>query len=397
MPRSSISVPTDWERSGLPGWTYFSQPLFEVEKNQIFRTHWQYACHVSEVTEVGQYVTFDIADERALVICGKDGVVRAFHNLCRHRGSRIVGDEKGQCNKALVCPYHGWAYNLDGTLRGVAAANTFPPMNPEEWGLKTIEMEIWHGFIFIRFQPGPQPAMAEILARFEEEVAPYKPEDMVIDEGSYATDTADVNWKSVRDVDNEGYHVRQAHPGLHDLYGAKYFDEPYVDGASRSIGYFNEAPSKGWSTRHYRAILPEARHLPKESQKAWLYVGVFPNLVFGFYPDSMVFYQEIPHSATKTVQRGAVFKHRNEDRRTRAARYLSQRIDRDTAKEDQMLTIWSCEATKSSAFDGIILSDLEYGLKTFHDHLRKVVPVMNLTTEPTQLASENQTLLVAAE
>ena len=74
MPRSSISVPTDWDRSGLPGWTYFSQPLFEVEKNQIFRTHWQYACHVSEVTEVGQYVTFDIADERALVICGPDGL-----------------------------------------------------------------------------------------------------------------------------------------------------------------------------------------------------------------------------------------------------------------------------------------------------------------------------------
>jgi len=397
MPRTSHSVPNDWDRSGLPGWTYFSQPLFELEKTEIFKTHWQYACHVSEVARIGQYVTFDIAQERALVIRGQDGVVRGFHNLCRHRGSRLVGDEKGQCNKALICPFHGWAYNLDGSLRGIANANSFPPMNPDDWGLKPVEMEIWHGFIFLRFQPGPQPPIAKILARFEDEVAPYRPEDMVLAEGAPAAEETLVNWKSVRDVDNEGYHVRQAHPGLHDLYGSNYYDEPYIDGASRSVGYFNQAPSKGWSTRHYRAILPEATHLPPQNRAAWLYIGVFPNLVFGFYPDSVIFYQEIPQSATKTVQRGATFRHRDESRQLRAARYLSARIDRDTAREDQMLTIWACEATQSSAFDGIILSDLEYGLKSFHDHLRAEIPVVTLAREPAQVSAENDALRKAAE
>jgi hypothetical protein len=79
----------------------------------------------------------------------------------------------------------------------------------------------------------------------------------------------------------------------------------------------------------------------------------------------------------------------------KAARYLSGRIDRDTAEEDQMLMVWSCEATKSSAYDGVILSDLEYGVKTYHDHLRQLLPVMEqpVPPKPGQMAHVNDTLL----
>ena len=82
----NISPPKDWDRSGLPGWAYFSQELFDLECAAIFKTHWQFVCHVNEVAQSGAYVTFDIAGERAVVIRGTDGQVRAFHNLCRHRG-----------------------------------------------------------------------------------------------------------------------------------------------------------------------------------------------------------------------------------------------------------------------------------------------------------------------
>lgn len=382
MPDSRHDIPANWDRSGLPGWTYFSQELFELEREKLFRTHWQLVCHVSEVAEAGAYVCLDIADERALVIRGHDGRIRAFHNLCRHRGSRVVGEPRGRCNKALICPYHGWAYNLDGTLRGIAERESFPPLDPDDWGLKPVEMEIWHGFVFVRFQPGPQPPVAEIMARHEAEIAAYAPERMVMADPTSLYDRLAVNWKSVRDVDNEGYHVRQAHPGLHDLYGQNYHDEPYVEGTSRSIGHFNEGPSRLWSVRHYRQILPEMTHLPESHRKAWLYIGLFPNLVFGFYPDSMIYYQEIPVSPTETIQRGATLRHAEESRALRAARYLSGRIDRDTAKEDQMLTVWSCEATRSSAYDGVILSDLEYGLASFYDHLERVIPAIRLPEPP---------------
>jgi len=390
-----IALPKDWDRSGLPGWAYFSQELFELECETLFKTHWQFVCHVNEAADIGAYVTFDVAGERALVIRGHDGILRAFHNLCRHRGSRIVPDVRGVCNKAMVCPYHGWAYNLDGGLRGIANRDTFPPMQAEKWGLKPLEMEIWNGLVFIRFQAGPQPAVAEILARFDDEIAPYDLANMVPTDSNSMDDLLPVNWKSVRDVDNEGYHVRQAHPGLHQLYGNGYFDEPYANGTSRSVGTFNEAYGHRWSVRKYREILPEADNLPREQQRQWIYFGMFPNFVLGLYPDSVIYYQEVPQSAEQTVQRGMCYRRRDESREMKAARYLSGRIDRDTAVEDQMLMVWSCEATKSSAYDGVIFSDLEYGVKTYHDHLRQLLPVMAQPVPPAsgQMALLNDALL----
>ena len=392
---ADIALPKDWDRSGLPGWAYFSQELFELECETLFKTHWQFVCHVNEAADIGAYVTFDVAGERALVIRGHDGILRAFHNLCRHRGSRIVPDARGVCNKAMVCPYHGWAYNLDGGLRGIANRDTFPPMQADKWGLKPLEMEIWNGLVFIRFQAGPQPAVAEILARFDDEIAPYDLANMVPTDSNSMDDLLPVNWKSVRDVDNEGYHVRQAHPGLHQLYGNGYFDEPYANGTSRSVGTFNEAYGHRWSVRKYREILPEVDNLPREQQRQWIYFGMFPNFVLGLYPDSVIYYQEVPQSAEQTVQRGMCYRRRDESREMKAARYLSGRIDRDTADEDQMLMVWSCEATKSSAYDGVIFSDLEYGVKTYHDHLRQLLPVMAQPVPPEsgQMALLNYALL----
>ena len=389
------ALPKDWDRSGLPGWAYFSQELFELECETLFKTHWQFVCHVNEAADIGAYVTYDVAGERALVIRGHDGILRAFHNLCRHRGSRIVPDARGVCNKAMVCPYHGWAYNLDGRLRGIANRDTFPPMQAEKWGLKPLEMEIWNGLVFIRFQAGPQPAVAEILARFDDEIAPYDLANMVPTDSNSMDDLLPVNWISVRDVDNEGYHVRQAHPGLHQLYGNGYFDEPYANGTSRSVGTFNEAYGHRWSVRKYREILPEADNLPREQQRQWIYFGMFPNFVLGLYPDSVIYYQEVPQSAEQTVQRGMCYRRSNESREMKAARYLSGRIDRDTAVEDQMLMVWSCEATKSSAYDGVIFSDLEYGVKTYHDHLRQLLPVLAQPVPPEsgQIALLNDALL----
>jgi phenylpropionate dioxygenase-like ring-hydroxylating dioxygenase large terminal subunit len=384
MPRETniLELPPDWDRSGLPGWTYFSSELLELEKEELFRKRWQLACHVNDLPDPGDTLTFDVAGERALIVRGRDDVVRAFHNICRHRGSRVVAGERGHCKAALICPYHGWAYNLDGTLRGAAQPKSFPPLDPVEWGLKPIEMEVWHGFIFVRFKPSDQPPVAEILARFDAEVAPYQVETLVPASSVHWSDSIRVNWKSVRDVDNEGYHVAMAHPGLHDLYGQDYVDEPYIDGASRSIARFNPGPGKLWSVRNYKSALPEATWLPESHRNAWLYVSLFPNAVIGLYPDSVMFYQEFPDGVGNSRLRGAVYRRPDESRKLRAARYLSGRIDADTAAEDRELNIWSCEAARSSGYDGIILSDLEYGVRTYHDHLREVLPVVDLEDEP---------------
>lgn len=387
----------DWDRRGLPSWSYFNPEMLEEEKELLFRRHWQLVCHVNDIPEPGDFIAADMVGERALVIRGRDGVVRAFHNLCRHRGSRVVAENKGTCRSAIVCPFHGWVYNLDGTLRGASQPATLPDLDPVEWGLKPVEMDIWHGFVFVRFKPGPQPRLSEVLARFEAEVAQYDLVNIVPDGAGIWSEDVKANWKCVRDVDNEGYHVPMAHPGLHDLFGSNYFDEPFRDGASRSYSTFREADSRLWSVRQYKALLPEVAGLDAEHNRAWLYIGVFPNLVFGLYPDSIIYYHEFPVENGKTIQRGACYKRADEDRRLRVARYLSGRIDRITTKEDEQLIEWCWEAAFSSGYDGVILSDLEAGVKSYHDELRRLYPVLREDEpSPGTLRASNQRLVAGA-
>jgi len=388
-----IRVPTDWDRRGLPGWAYHSPALLELEKEHLFRNHWQIIGHVSDVPEPGDYLTMDIVGERALVVRGKDSVVRGFHNICRHRGSRVVADERGNCKNALVCPFHGWVYNLDGTLRGAARPGSFPELDKAEFGLTPLELEIWMGLIFVRFRKGPQPSVAELLKPFEAELGHYGIANM---EPSYGiwTQTSPVNWKSVRDVDNEGYHVAMAHPALQDLYGSTYFDEPFVKGVSRSFATYNPHAGRRWSVKNYVTIAPEPAHLPDKLKKAWVYYGLFPNAVISVMPESVQFYQEFPLSTGETLLRGAIYKYRDETREQAAARYLSFRIDRETMSEDVQLSVWSNESMLSEAFAGFYLSDLEYGVRTHHDHLRAQIPVLDLETAPDEkeMAGLNEAL-----
>lgn len=376
-----LSVPRDWDRRGLPAWAYRSAALLELEKEALFRTHWQIAGHVSDLPEAGRFVAFDVAGERALVVRGQDGAIRAFHNICRHRGSRVVAEEKGFCRNALVCPFHGWVYNLDGTLRGAAKPKSFPELDKHEWGLMPIELEVWMGFVFVRFRPGPQPSVAELMAPFADELAHYRTAEMVPANCSWSQ-VSPVNWKSVRDVDNEGYHVPMAHPALQDLYGASYHDEPFVNGVCRSFATYNPHAGRRWSVRRYMKLAPEPAHLPPHLRKAWVYYGLFPNAVIAVTPETCQFYQEFPLGPSETLLRGAIYRYRDESRERAAARYLARRIDRETTKEDVQLTIWSDESMRSEAFRGFLLSDLEYGVRTHHDHLRALLPVLTLEQAP---------------
>ncbi|MBT7801566.1 MAG: aromatic ring-hydroxylating dioxygenase subunit alpha [Tateyamaria sp.] len=374
-------IPKHWDRRGLPGWCYHSPALLELEKKHIFTTHWQIACHISDIPDAGNYITFDLFKERAIILRNNDFEVLAYHNICRHRGSRLVIKDQGKCPNALICPFHGWVYNLDGTLRGAARPDSFPDMNKDEFALQPIEMEIWNGFVFVRFRPGPQPSVAKLLASFAEEAASYRMAEHVPTDGIW-TEQSPVNWKSVRDVDNEGYHVAMAHPGLQDLYGATYYDTPYIDGISRSEGVFTLTKGRRWAVQNYKKFSKPQDHLPSRLHKSWLYWGIFPNVVIAATPETVLFYQEFPQSTGTSILRGGTYRNANEDRQQRTARYLTSRIDRETVEEDIQLTIWSNEAMASDFFKGFYLSDLEYGVRTYHDHLRNILPVYNLEKAP---------------
>jgi len=384
------------ERRGLPWWSYFNRELLEIEQEELFRKHWQLVGHVNDIPAAGDFMTLDIVGERALSVRGQDGAVRSFHNVCRHRGSRVVSKASGNCRGNLVCPFHGWTYALDGTLRAMPRPRSLPQLDPQGHGLVALEQEIWQGFVFVRFLESTQPSVAQLMAPYEAEIDRYRLGDVQPRSGFYAEEIP-VNWKAVRDVDNEGYHVPIAHPALQDLYGRGYADERHHRGSSRSFAPFNEGIGRQWSVRHYKKMLPPAPHLPESHQRAWLYVGLFPNMVFSFYPDRVGFYQEWPVAVDRTVQRSASYAIADDRREMKLARYLSDRIDRVTGREDVQLIVWSWEAMQSSGFNGTILSDLEAGVRDYHDELRRRIPVLNLEEEPAAgaLTEINNSLMVA--
>jgi len=395
LPYETIPVPNDWNRRGLPAWTYHSPALFDLEREKLFLTHWQVVGHVGDMPAAGDWLAFDMLGERAVVMRGNDDVVRAFHNLCRHRGARVVDGEKGHCKGAIVCPFHGWVYNLDGSLRGAARPSSFGELKREDFGLKPIEMEIFHGFIFLRFKDGPQPSVGELLAPYEADFAAYGLGNLLPVRNLDWTAELPVNWKSVRDVDNEGYHVALAHPSLQELYGRTYRDMHLKNGLSVSIGWFDEGMARGWSVKNYVRISPPRPDLPAHLQKAWTYYGLFPNAVFAITPEGAQFYQEIPMGPGRTRITGRMYRWPDESRQTRLARYLAFRIDCATSAEDQQLSIWSNESMKSKAFEGFHLSDLEYGLRRHHDGLRRLMPVVTLPEPPSesQISRSNEDLI----
>ena len=382
--RNPAAAGNDWDRRGLPGWTYHSKALAELEMRELFHTHWQIAGHVSDLAKPGDYFTLDLGGERALIVRDDKGIINAFHNLCRHRGSRLVAGESGHCRNALVCPFHGWVYNLDGTLRGAARPESYAGLDRKKFGLKPIEVEIWQGFIFIRFYPGPQPSVASLLAPFAEKISYYDIPDLVPTSGFWEQ-RLDVNWKSVRDVDNEGYHVAMAHPALQDLYGSTYFDESFRDGVSYSAGTYTAHAGRRWSVRNYVKLADRgSQPLSEDKRRLWSYFGLFPNAVIAVTPELVQFYQEFPVGVASSRLRGAIYRRAVEDRPARLARYLALRIDRETTKEDRQLSVWSNESMASRAFEGFYLSDLEKGVRSHHDHLRRVLPVVALADAPAE-------------
>lgn len=400
LPFTSQTIPNDWDRRGLPAWTYHSESFFRLEREQVLLNHWQVVGHISDIPTPGDWLSFDLLDERAVIIRGQDGVIRAFMNLCRHRGARVVDGAQGKCRGALVCPFHGWVYNLDGSLRGASRPESFGAgIDKSHFGLKPIELDIFAGFLFIRFRPGPQPKLSTLLSPYAEDFSGWQSEKLLpVEVSGWSTELA-VNWKSVRDVDNEGYHVALAHPALQDLYGRDYRDLYLPQGLHVSYGFYGDKPGRSWSVKNYVKHSPLRAELPQHLQKNWAYYGIFPNSVIAFTPESAQFYHDLPLSPGRTHLTGRQYRLPEEDRQTRAARYLAQRIDRDTSAEDQQLSIWSNESMRSEGFEGFHLSDLEWGLRRHHDQIRRLLPVSTTATPPAEheMRTRNHELLCAVE
>ena len=362
----------------LPAWIYRDPEFFAVEMARVMRPSWQVVCHESDIALPGEWQALEFLGESILVVRGEDGGIGAFANVCRHRGSRLVDGASG-CAKKLVCPYHGWTYELDGRLTGVPGRREYPTLDMARSGLSPVELERWQGFVFVRLEGGG-PSVAEMMAPYAAMVAPYRFQELRRI-GRVTLRPRPVNWKNVGDNYSDGLHIPVAHPGLTRLFGKGYGIEAaaHVD---RMWGAMVDRPSANLSERMYQRILPEATHLPEDLRRLWLYFKLWPNVAFDMYPDQVDFMQFIPVSATQTLIREISYALPDDRREMRAARYLNWRINRQVNAEDTVLIQRVQDGMASQSFTVGPLGTSEVCLRSFCRRMRELIPQARLHQPP---------------
>ena len=369
----------------LPGWLYHDESFLAAEKRAFLRAAPQVVCHSSDIAQAGEWRSLEYLGESVIVMRGDDGVARAFANVCRHRGSRLVDGEAG-CAKVLTCPYHAWSYARDGRLVGVPHRSEYPGLDVAAHGLKQQALEEWHGFLFVRLEDG-LPSVAEMMAPYEEEVAHYRFADLRAI-GRVTLRQRPLNWKTIADNYSDHLHIPVGHPGLTRLFAKSYAIEAreWVD---RMEGELVEAPSANASERAYQEFLPQAEHLPPSHRRKWLYYKLFPNVAFDIYPDQVDFMQFLPVSATQTVIREISYALPDERREMKAARYLNWRINRRVNAEDTELIARVQKGMESASYEPGPLGTSEVCLRSFAAKLRRMVPEARLERPPAEWPRSN--------
>jgi Rieske 2Fe-2S family protein len=205
---------------------YCDPEFYRLDLETIFYRDWLFAGHDCEIPAPGDYFTLQIGDYPIIVVRGRDGAIRALHNSCRHRGSRVCPAARGAA-KRLVCPYHQWTYDLDGSL--TRARHQEGRIDKAQYGLKPIRCESSGGYIFVCVAP-VAPAFEPFRAQLERYAAPHRLADARV--AFENTIVENGNWKLVWENNRECYHCAANHPEL-----LRSFPErPTVSGLGDVIG-----------------------------------------------------------------------------------------------------------------------------------------------------------------
>jgi choline monooxygenase len=201
--------------AALPAEWYFAASRYDRERSSIFANEWLWFAGASEVASTSAYVARTYAGWPLMVMRGSDGVLRGFHNVCRHRAGPLVDEGAGVC-ATLVCQYHGWAYSIDGRLR--SARDFGETLDADEYALRAIRVAEWRGQVFVNLNAAACP-LEKDLAEFFAEMHHFPIEAMTLVRSRHHELAC--NWKTYADNYLEGYHIPLMHPELNRQFDAK--------------------------------------------------------------------------------------------------------------------------------------------------------------------------------
>ena len=314
----------------IPKERYTAEKYVALEWERLWKKVWNCAGREDDIPEPGDYFTYDLGKESFIILRDKAGDIRAFYNVCLHRGNRIKPERGVGHTESLQCMYHHWEWNIDGTVKRIPDPETYPQgLDYDCLNLKEARAETWAGFVFINMDPYAEPLM-DYLGVIPEHLAPYHFERMVC--VSDQTVSWDCNWKTSVDAFNESYHVQGIHPQLMawiddyhqqwDVLGRhtrmlvpmgipsprfKDQNDPNMDldefikqAGLDPEDFRGKAREARKAIQEYRRSIEDETHLPyKELNDDQLtddyHYTIFPNLTMNIYADAMMLFLSRPH------------------------------------------------------------------------------------------------------
>jgi phenylpropionate dioxygenase-like ring-hydroxylating dioxygenase large terminal subunit len=353
----------------LPARFFYDSEVFAQEREAIFYKAWHVVAHENELAQPGAYVCLDVFDQSVILLRGDDGEVRAFHNVCQHRGNRLLGARRGRVASLLRCGYHSWCYGHDGALRRAPRSEWLENFDPKEFSLKKVHLERFAGFYFVNLDPSAAP-LAALTEGAETEMRRFFP-DL---DGLRLMDEVDVvvpaNWKVIMDNSIEGYHFDRSGPVHKHLAGLIDFQQYRLKDHGKWWTYM--APPRPGVSAAYGEPLAEAKF-----QTDWFFnIGIWPNTTFYCFPftDMLGSFIMIPLAPEKSLLRfGYYAPDRPRPKVTEATiRWMNEAL----GPEDIQLNVTQQKGLRSFGYDqGRYMIDPERGNESEHlvHHFHKLV------------------------
>ena len=281
----------------LPGEYYCAADILHEETERLFRERWLWVGRASRISKPGDYFLYEQFGESIIVLRDKSGTLRAFYNVCRHRGTRMCHVPEGKFSGSIQCPYHAWTYSTEGTLLGAPHMQDVEGFDKRDFPLHPAPVHEWEGFLFVSLSMNPVPftqAFAPVLERF----ARFNLSQLVTVERREYSVAA--NWKLILQNYNECLHCPTIHPELSRVL-------PYQSGANdlhageQLGGYMEITEGNASATLDGLACGVPLGDLPSDEQRRAFYYTFFPNMMLSVHPDYVNYYSVWPVDASHSV------------------------------------------------------------------------------------------------
>jgi Rieske 2Fe-2S family protein len=280
----------------LPASYYVDPAHFLLERERFFAGMWVYVGREDDVPEPGDSVLREVVDESLIIVRGEDREIRAFYNVCRHRGTRLLTEPESCVGKRIQCPYHAWTFDLQGKLVGAPHMEEGPRFQKADYPLKSVAIGTWDGHLFVNLSENPEPLtsqLGDLIPRF----APWGMADLR--RAKRIVYDVKANWKLILQNFSECLHCPVIHPALqqlsHYLSGENEPAHPSYLGGLMDLRDGIETLSMGGKTR--RAILPG---LGEADRRRVYFYAIMPNLLLSPHPDYMITHRLTPTAVDRT-------------------------------------------------------------------------------------------------